>query len=62
MLSVVAPDLMARIQNESGLIRQRIVSWTNMSKQDETWAEFSALEAAVCVPYSYGALKQNSLI
>jgi hypothetical protein len=38
-----------------------LVAWTNFSLQDETWAEFSTLEAAVCMPYSYLSLKQNSL-
>jgi len=33
--------------------------WTNFSYQDETWAEFSTLEVAVCAPCSYVALEQN---
>ena len=27
--------------------------WTNFSEQDETWAEFSTLEVAVCMPCIY---------
>jgi len=35
--------------------------WTNFSQQDETWAEFSILEEAVCISFSYIILKQNFL-
>jgi hypothetical protein len=36
-------------------------AWTNFSQQDETWAEFSTLEGAVCMPCSYITMIQNCL-
>jgi hypothetical protein len=29
--------------------RHFILPWTNFSKQDETWSQFSTLEVAICV-------------
>ncbi len=29
------------------------LTWTNFSSQDKPWAEFSTLEAAVCMSHTY---------
>jgi len=38
-----------------------VVQWTKFSQQDKTWAEFSTLDVAVCMPSGYTTLKQNCL-
>jgi hypothetical protein len=38
-----------------------VQAWTNFSKQDETWTEFSTLEVAACVLCTCAAVKQNGL-
>jgi hypothetical protein len=38
-----------------------LVAWTNFSKQDRNWAEFSTLEVTACLVCTCSAMKQNSL-
>ncbi len=35
--------------------------WTNFSKQDKTWAEFSTLEMSICMLQIYGVIESNCL-
>ncbi len=35
--------------------------WTNFSKQDNPWADFSTLEVAASLPCTYSTVLQNDL-
>jgi hypothetical protein len=34
-------------------------AWTNLSQEDKTWAEFSTLDAAMCVQHALLSEQQN---
>ncbi len=42
-------------------IGHRCKIMTSLSYQDKTWAEFLNLEGAVCVAWTFVAIKQNGL-
>ena len=37
------------------------VAWTNINKQDKTWAEVLTLHVAACMPCIFMGLNQNCL-
>jgi hypothetical protein len=43
-----------------GMVNEQ-VAWTNLSYQDQTWAEFSTLEVVACVFCAWAAIKHNGL-
>ncbi len=37
-----------------------VIAWTISSQQEETWAEFSTLEVAVCMLHNFGVISKTA--